>query len=93
MGAIDNAEAVDVSRAPAPTPGTIGEVHLGVGSGEVGRRELSAEEVLDILRIEIRERTEAAAEYSRIGQGEHASRLKAEAAALMSFIEGALGET
>ena len=92
MGAVDNAEAVDRSQAPPPTGGMIGDVRLGVGAGEVARRELSGHDVLEVIRAEIRDRTEGAAEYERLGRADNASRLKAEARVLMTFLENALKE-
>jgi membrane protein DedA with SNARE-associated domain/uncharacterized protein YqeY len=88
MSAIDNAEAVDQSHAPAAT-GVIGDVRLGVGAGEATRRDLSTQDVLEIVRAEVNERTAAAAEYERLGRAEQANRLNAEAAALQSFLETA----
>jgi uncharacterized protein YqeY len=67
----------------------IGDVRVGVGAGEVSRRELSTEDVLAVVRAEILERTAAAAEYERLGRSAHASRLKAEAAMLVSFLDTA----
>ena len=87
ISAIDNAEAVDRSQAPAPI---IGEVRLGVGTGGVPRRELSAQEVIDLVRAEVGDRIAAAAEYERLGRAEQASRLKAEATVLQSFLQTAL---
>jgi uncharacterized protein YqeY len=92
MSAVDNAEAVDRSHAPPPT-GVIGDVRLGVGAGEVARRELSEDDVLEIVRAEVGERRIGAAEYERLGRAEQAGRLKAEAAALVSFLETALKTT
>jgi uncharacterized protein YqeY len=92
MSAVDNAEAVDRSHAPAPSGGTIGDVRLGVGAGEVARRELSTHDVIEVIRAEVMDRTTAAAEYERLGRAEQASRLRAEAAALTSFLETALRE-
>jgi uncharacterized protein YqeY len=92
ISAVDNAEAVDRSQAPAPTSGMIGDVRLGVGAGEVARRELSRQDMLEVVRAEIRERTAAAAEYERLGRADHASRLNAEAGVLMSFLETAVKE-
>jgi len=85
MSAVDNAEAVDRSQAPPPTK-TVGDVRLGVGSGEVARRELSEQDVVEILLSEVKEREAAAAEYERLGRAEHAGRLRAEAAALVAFL-------
>lgn len=92
LSAVDNAEAVDPSGAPAPAGGVIGDVRLGVGAGEVARRELSTQDVLEIVRAEIRDRASAAAEYERLGRVEQASRLKAEATVLQSFLETSLEE-
>jgi uncharacterized protein YqeY len=87
ISAIDNAEAVDRSQAPAPI---IGKVRLGVGAGEGPRRELSAKEFIDVVRTEIGDRIAAAAEYESLGRPEHATRLRAEATVLQSFLEIAL---
>ncbi len=88
MGAIDNAEAVD---APAPARGPA-HVRLGVGATETARRVLSAQDVVDVIEAEIRERAAAAAEYQRLDRAEQASMLKAEAAALQTFLETVLKE-
>jgi hypothetical protein len=85
MSAIDNAEAVDGPHAPG--------IRLGVGAGEVARRELPAQEVLDVVRAEISERTAAADEYERMGRSDQVSRLKAEAAVLESLLESAVEAT
>jgi uncharacterized protein YqeY len=87
LSAVANAEAVDLPDAPPPNVRTIGNVRLGVGAGEIARRELSARDVLEIVRNEVRDRTAAAAEYERLGRAEQASRLKAEAKVLLSFLE------
>jgi membrane protein DedA with SNARE-associated domain/uncharacterized protein YqeY len=92
MSAVDNAEAVDRGHEPAATDGIPGHVLLGVGAGEVARRELSTQDVLAIIQAEVSERAAAAAGYERIGRTEHASTLKAEAKALQSFLETALRE-
>src|SRR2546421_1109786 len=41
LGAIDNAEAVDVSDAPSPKGGVIAGAVTGLGAGEATRRSLS----------------------------------------------------
>jgi hypothetical protein len=92
MSAIDNAEAVDVSQAPPPYAGTVGETRLGVGAGEAARRELSAQDVLEVVRAEVSDRRAAAAEYERLGRTDAASRLRAEANALVSVLDAALEE-
>lgn len=92
LSSLDNAEAADRSLAPPPTGGVGGDVRLGVGAGEVVRRTLSAQEVLEVIRAEIRDRLTAAAEYEELGRAEQASSLKAGATALESFLEGPLEE-
>jgi uncharacterized protein YqeY len=86
MSAVDNAEAVDRSYAPPPTR-IVGDVRLGVGAGEVARRELSEQDVVEIVLSEVKERAAAADEYERLGRVEQATRLRAEAAALVAFLE------
>lgn len=90
LSAVDNAEAVDLSQAPAPTGGAIWDVRLGVGAGEVARRELSAQDVVEVVRAEVLERKAAADEYQRLGRAEEADRLRKEAEVLRSFLEAAL---
>ena len=92
MAAIDNAGALDAGRTPAPTGGAMRPVHLGVGAADVPRRELSAQEVIEIVRREVHDRQAAAAQYERLGRAEKAGRLTAEAQALESILETALGE-
>ena len=83
IAAIDNAEAVEVpALARGPTV-----VRLGVGAAETARRELTTQDVVDVIEAEVRERTAAAAEYQRLDHVEQASTLRAEAAALQTFLE------
>jgi uncharacterized protein YqeY len=86
MSAVDNAEAVDRSHAPPPTR-IVGDVRLGIGAGEVARRELSEQAIAEIVLSEVEERHSAAADYERLGHAEQASRLRAEAAVLVAFLE------
>jgi hypothetical protein len=83
VSAIDNAEAVDKPHNPG--------VRLGVGAGEIARRELSMREIVEVLRGEVTERVSAAAEYDRLGRAAQAARLRAEAAALSSLLDDAGG--
>lgn len=92
MSAVDNAEAVDRSHAPPPGGCMMGDVRLGVGAGEVARRKLSTHDVIGLIRAEILDRTTAAAEFERLGRGDEAARLRAEATTLVSFLETALTE-
>lgn len=84
VSAIDNAEAVDAGPTRA---GAIPNSRLGVGVGDVARRQLSAHDVIEIVRAEITERLAAAAEYRRLGRKDEADRLGAEAAVLESQLE------
>jgi uncharacterized protein YqeY len=82
LGAIDNAEAPDVSEAPAAQPGVIAGGVAGLGAGEVARRALSDSEVEAIVRGEITDRQSEAADRERTGHHDRAAALRAEAAAL-----------
>jgi len=79
LSAIANAEAV---AGPLSY-----EVRLGAGVGDVARRELSDQDVTDILRVEIEERATAAAQYEHRGQSERAVKLRAEAAVLLDYVD------
>ena len=76
VSAIANAEAV----APAPA-----KLRLGLGAGDVQRRDLSDDELLAIMRAEVDQRVAASTEYERLGQGEKAQRLRAEADVLRAL--------
>lgn len=88
LAAIENAEAVDAADgAPAGAgdanrdPHVAGSV-VGLGAGEVSRRTLTPAEVAATVRAELDERLAAAVEYQRLGQREHAERLRGEAGVL-----------
>lgn len=93
LGAIDNAEAVEMPNDPAAQEGKVARSRLGVGVAETARRELSTNDMLGILRAEIAERMSAALEYERMGRHERAEPLKAEARALHLFLDSALPES
>jgi uncharacterized protein YqeY len=78
VSAIDNAEAVNQAQASGP--------RLGVGAGDVARRELSTRDVIEVVRAEATARVSAADEYARLGKPEHAARLRAEAVVLQSLL-------
>jgi uncharacterized protein YqeY len=80
VSAINNAEAVDRPHAPGP--------RLGVGAADVRRRELSANDIVEIIRDEVTDRDSAAADYERRGRTKEATRLRAEAATLSSLLDG-----
>jgi hypothetical protein len=82
LGAIDNAEAVDSPEMSRPGDGPIAGARSGLGVSEVPRRDLSEQEMAEIVRTEITERSAAAARYELDGHGDRAARLRAEASAL-----------
>jgi uncharacterized protein YqeY len=86
LAAIDNAEAPDVSEAPAGQTGVIAGGVAGLGAGEVARRELSDAEVEAIVRGEITERQSEAGDRERTGHHDRAVVLLAEAAALAGVV-------
>jgi uncharacterized protein YqeY len=85
LAAIANAEAVEAPAVPETT-GRIAGARIGVGAGEAARAELSEEQIASIVRAEVAERVEAAADYERAGQAEPAERLRAEAAVLTAHL-------
>jgi uncharacterized protein YqeY len=78
IAAIDNAEAV---------PGVSERVRSSVGTTEVRRRELDAEEMVRIVRSEAADRMAAAAQYERLGQIDAAARMRASAELLAAIVE------
>jgi uncharacterized protein YqeY len=86
LAAIDNAESVDTSHAPRPTPGPIAGALTGLGAGEVPRLELTERDIEDIVRTEITAREHAADDYDRLNRPEEAARLRAEAAILRDHL-------
>ena len=82
MSAIGNAEAVDKSDEQVASP------KIGIGSGDVPRRQLSAQDLIAIAEREIAERMLAAAEYDRLGRADQATGLRDQAAVLRRFLEG-----
>jgi hypothetical protein len=49
--------------------------------------------MVEIVRAEIADRTSAAADYEELDRAEQAIRLRAEAAALVVFLEEAVGDS
>lgn len=86
LAALDNAEAVPAgdhdhgSLALEATP-------VGVGAREVPRRDLSDEQVEQLVRAEIDERLTAARFYAQAGEHERARRLGSEADALAAVAD------
>lgn len=79
LGAIDNADAPDSDSAPEVQAGVIAGGVVGLGAGEVARRELSTVELEAILHREVAERRAAVIGYRAGGQADAASTLEAEA--------------
>lgn len=87
LAAIANAEAVPVDDASALTEGPIAGAAVGVGATEAPRRELTPEEVREIVEGERQERVHAAQESEAGGLGEYAGRLRTQAAVLAFLLE------
>jgi uncharacterized protein YqeY len=87
LAALANAEASSIAEAKGPVAGPIAGARLGVGAAEATRRDLTEDDVIDVLRDEIQERTTAATDYERLGRPDQAERLRAEAAVLGPFLE------
>jgi uncharacterized protein YqeY len=90
LAAIDNASAVPAE----PAPGTASGPHFagaaaGLGAGEAPRRAQAAGEAERIVRAEIAEREAVAAGYEQAGHADRASRLRREAAVLLSVMDPA----
>ena len=82
LAAIDNAEAVDPATGPGRDPlGTV-----GLGSGEVARRQLSQADVERMVRAELDERLAAAEVYRSKGLQAEVVRLRQEAAVLAAHL-------
>jgi uncharacterized protein YqeY len=80
LGAVDNAEAVQIDGPADYGDGGMGEA--GLGMAEVARGVLSDDEVASIVRSEVEERVAEAEEYERCGEHERADVLRAGAATL-----------
>ena len=87
LGAIDNAEAIVPPPASRATSGVIAGAVTGHGAGEMARHDLSETCIAEIVRAEVADRQTAAAEYEGLGRGDHATRLRAEAAALSVILD------
>ncbi|WP_336081495.1 hypothetical protein [Nocardia sp. SSK8] len=83
LAAIDNAEAIDAGAVKA---GALEGSPVGLGAAEVRRRDLTDDDIERIVRGEIGERRDAAAEYDRLGAAERRDQLTAEADTLAGFL-------
>ncbi|MFI6999547.1 hypothetical protein [Nocardia sp. NPDC050175] len=83
LGAIDNAEAVDVGEQRA---GAVEGSAVGLGVAEVARRELTEDDIEQIVRAEITERHTVAEEYDGMSRSDHAEDLRAQAKVLAALL-------
>ncbi|NDZ78969.1 hypothetical protein G3I19_10615 [Streptomyces sp. SID10853] len=87
LAALDNAEAVPVDEAELRGL-ALEQSPVGVGVTEAARRELSESDAVDVVRAEVAERLDAAAQLTAPAHADRAARLRAEAAVLLGFIDG-----
>jgi len=95
LSAIDNAGAVPTptsgtatpvdTNLDAPSSGTIAGGVVGLGAAEVARRELSEEQIRELIQAEIDERLSAAREVDAT-HTERAATLRAEAVVLSDLL-------
>lgn len=83
LSAIDNAEAIDAAEVKA---GALEDSAVGLGAAEARRRDLTEADIADIVRREIGERRDAAAEYDRLGATDRRDSLTAEADTLAALL-------
>ncbi|MFJ8039702.1 hypothetical protein ACIRBX_04190 [Kitasatospora sp. NPDC096147] len=84
LGAIENAESAGVPAGTGPL--AVELVPLGLGTAEAERRVLTEADVADVVRAELAEREDAAAEYERLERAEQAAVLRTEAALLARYL-------
>lgn len=85
LGAVANAEAVPVPH-PVAGDGPVAGAVTGVGATEAPRRELTAEDVVAVVRAERDERLAAAGQLDGAGAGAAAEELRAAAAVLEAYL-------
>lgn len=83
LAAVDNAEAVDVAEHRA---GALENSATGLGVAEVARRQLTEQDIEQIVRAEVDERRKVAGQYESLGQTDRAATLHAEAEALTGLL-------
>jgi uncharacterized protein YqeY len=86
LSVIDNAEAADLHDAPPEQAGVIAGGVAGLGAGEVARKQLSDEQLVQILHAEIARWESTARDAERAGRIDDAMRLRAEIAALRPLL-------
>jgi uncharacterized protein YqeY len=85
LAALDNAEAVQTDDRTVKGQ-AIEQVAIGAGATEVERRVLTEPEMTALIRHEVTERENAAADYQKAGHGDRATRLRAEAEVLAAHL-------
>jgi len=88
LGVIDNAEAADVSQAPAAEAGHIAGGRAGLGAGEVPREHRTDDELVALLGAELARWAATAADYERAGRATEAADLRSEITALDAVLNG-----
>jgi hypothetical protein len=87
IAAVDNAEAVDRPDGAATTTSEhFAGAHVGVGSTEAARRDLTVDDVRAILQEQIAECSVEADRHDALGQPEAAARLRREADAIRKYL-------
>ena len=86
LSAIDNAETPATVQVYGQKSGEIAGAVAGLGAAEVARRDLSDEQIRDLVRSEIDERRSAADQFSAGGHAERAASLHAEVAVLAGLL-------
>ena len=86
LAAIDNAEAPPSVGGSATTNAHIAGAVTGVGTTEVARRELSDEQIRELVCREVDERLGAADDFTTGGHTERAAALRAEATVLRDLL-------
>jgi hypothetical protein len=87
IGAIDNAEALPPRESVAPAgEGPIAGAAVGLGATEAARRDLTPQDVHEVLEAEVAERREAADEMQGAGRPDRAADLRREADLLESVL-------
>lgn len=86
LGAIDNAEAVRSTPHVPLSEGPIAGALKGLGAGEAQRRELTEQDLRQIVEDEVTDCLQAASDYEKVGQKAAAADLREQAALLRSYL-------
>ena len=87
IAAIDNAEAVPVDPSKVATTNEhVAGASVGLGSADVERRQLTADQIRALLEAEVNERAVAADQYAQLGRDDHAASLRREADVLRRYL-------